>query len=180
MGTVVRLKKNIKWLCQWGQCACTSPSFLFDPVSALFFYSGIWPDSTCYFFVQCSLCEFFLKILKHITTFGCFHPFQYWIALLKSIRENYDNEFYMHKRIAVKYCIYISFFALYVIFFPAETQILYALEKDMELYFGQALLRADCRSGQRFVTLLEQHFPWKEWALIICSILSAEGWGSVC
>lgn len=48
-GTVVRLKKNIKWLCQSGQCACTSPSFLFDPVSVLFFYSGIWPDSTCYF-----------------------------------------------------------------------------------------------------------------------------------
>lgn len=64
------------------------PSFLLS-----FFDSGIWPNSTCYFFIQCSLfffCEFALKILKHITSFWCFHPFQYWIALLKSIHGNWQ------------------------------------------------------------------------------------------
>lgn len=60
-------------------------------------------------------CEFTLKILRHITPFWCFHPFQYWIALLKSIHAKYDNEFYMHKRIAVKYCIYIHISLLFML-----------------------------------------------------------------
>lgn len=33
------------------------------------------------------LCELVRKILRDITSFRCFHSFQYWIALLKSIQE---------------------------------------------------------------------------------------------
>lgn len=63
------------------------------------------------------LYELVRKILRHITSFWCFHPFQYWIELLKSIHEKYDNDFYIHERIAVKYCMDISFSAPYVVFF---------------------------------------------------------------
>lgn len=100
------------------------------PSFCSFFYSGIWPDGTCYFFIQSFLCEYALKILRHIISFWCFHPFQYWVALLKSIHEKQDNDFYMHKRFAVKYCIYISFFALYVIFFLPKHKF-YVLWKTM-------------------------------------------------
>lgn len=73
-----------------------------------------------FFYIMFSLLyELVQKILRHITGFWCFHPFQYWIELLKSIHEKYDNDFYIHKRIAVKYCMDISFSAPYVVFFPA-------------------------------------------------------------
>lgn len=77
-GSVVRLKNNIKWLCQSGQCACTSPSFLFDPVSALFLLWHLTRQYLLFFYTVFSLlCKLVQKILKHITSFWCFHLFQY-------------------------------------------------------------------------------------------------------
>lgn len=46
-GTVVRLKKSIKWPCQGSVHALPLPFSLTQFL--LFFHSGIWPDSTCYF-----------------------------------------------------------------------------------------------------------------------------------
>lgn len=155
--TVVRLKKNIKWLCQSGECACTSPSFLFDPVPALFFFP-LASDQTVpvvFYTVFFFLCEFAIKISRHITSCWCFHHFQYWIELLKNTHEKCFNDFYMRKRVAVKYCIYMFLCSwCYFVFFPAWTHILWALENHVELYFRQVLSWADCSSGQRSVALL--------------------------
>lgn len=133
-------------------------------------FLSLWPSSCSLFFFPLAsdqtvpvvfytvfffLCEFAIKISRHITSCWCFHHFQYWIELLKNTHEKCFNDFFMRKRVAVKYCIYMFLCSwCYFVFFPAWTHILWALENHVELYFRQVLSWADCSSGQRSVALL--------------------------